>query len=75
LNGEALPRQASSIYEKCNFKSSKKKQKEAKRRPLTQLTLQDKGHGFDQDTDKRGLGFSTIREQIELSGGICTIES
>jgi signal transduction histidine kinase len=48
---------------------------QAKRRPLTRLTLQDNGQGFDQDTDKRGMGFSTIREQIELSGGICTIES
>jgi len=46
-----------------------------------ELTLQDNGRGFNlekalsQDSTKRGLGVSSMRERIELSGGSFAIES
>jgi len=40
-----------------------------------ELTIQDNGRGFDPDHATRGLGFSTMRERTELSGGTYTIES
>ncbi|MGE5838515.1 MAG: ATP-binding protein [Deltaproteobacteria bacterium] len=40
-----------------------------------QLTIQDDGQGFNMETVRKGLGFSTMRERAELSGGECRIES
>ncbi len=40
-----------------------------------ELTIQDNGQGFDLDTTTRGLGLSTMRERVELSGGTFDLES
>jgi PAS domain S-box-containing protein len=40
-----------------------------------ELVIWDNGQGFDPDTPKMGLGFSTMRERAQLSGGTCSIES
>jgi len=46
-----------------------------------ELTVQDNGQGFDveeifsMESYKKGLGFGSMRERTELSGGSFTIES
>ena len=40
-----------------------------------QLTIQDNGQGFDLETVRKGLGLSTMRERVGLSGGVFAIES
>jgi PAS domain S-box-containing protein len=46
-----------------------------------ELTIQDNGIGFDleeaidREGSKRGLGLTSMRERIQLSGGACVIES
>jgi PAS domain S-box-containing protein len=46
-----------------------------------ELTIQDNGIGFDleqtfeQENSRRGLGLTSMRERIQLSGGCCMIES
>ena len=45
------------------------------------LIVEDNGGGFDtekplpQDASERGFGLSSMRERIELSGGIFTLQS
>jgi PAS domain S-box-containing protein len=39
------------------------------------LTIQDNGQGFDQQTVKRGMGLSTMKERAQLSGGSFALES
>jgi PAS domain S-box-containing protein len=47
----------------------------------TELTIRDNGQGFDlekissQGATKKGLGLTSMRERVELSGGSFTIES
>ena len=46
-----------------------------------ELVLEDNGQGFDvekvvgSESTKRGLGLTSMRERVELSGGLFTIES
>jgi PAS domain S-box-containing protein len=40
-----------------------------------ELTIQDNGHGFQNQEIAKGLGLSTMRERTELSGGTFAIQS
>ena len=39
------------------------------------LIIQDNGQGFNLETVRKGLGLSTMRERVELSGGSFDLES
>lgn len=39
------------------------------------LTTRDNGQGFDPETVKKGMGLSSIRERVELSGGTSDLKS
>jgi signal transduction histidine kinase len=40
-----------------------------------ELTIEDNGIGFDPETSRKGLGLVSMKERVELSGGMLAIES
>jgi signal transduction histidine kinase len=40
-----------------------------------ELTIRDNGQGFNPETTRKGLGLSTMRERVELSGGTFDLQS
>ncbi|NIU39116.1 sensor histidine kinase, partial [Candidatus Bathyarchaeota archaeon] len=43
---------------------------------MIELVIEDNGMGFDlEEASRKGLGLSSMKERIELSGGSFTIES
>ena len=40
-----------------------------------ELMVEDNGQGFDLENTKKGVGLESMRERVEISGGIFKIES
>jgi signal transduction histidine kinase len=40
-----------------------------------ELVAQDNGQGFDLENTQKGVGLESMRERVEISGGIFKIES
>lgn len=46
-----------------------------KLRSAMELAIDDKGIGFDLENARAGLGLASMRERVELSGGMFSLES